>query len=558
MGARTPRRSRMPRAVGALALLGVVALAVVAVWPGDFGYDDEYGYGQVSWMGAAGGLISRHGGRGRPQERRGQVSASRAATVDSGIPFEVASNIDFGDATAISADGGTFAMGAPLATIERQARVGIAFVFQVPSTPGANATLIQTFLPEVVAPNTYFGEAVALDGSGQSLVLGATHARGTGTVEVYSRDAAGGTVAYTRIQTVRPNVAELGVDNIPIRFGHTVALTVDGRTLVVGAPQFGLDDEGALYVFSRPDVVGAFGLSERLAPKIPAGWRCDNCRLGESLGVSNNGGAVVAGAPGYVLNQQYDGQNRRIAGIDSAGGVFFFERVSGGRRYEARDPAALETPLINGKFGTAVAISGDGLAVVATADSAGSTGATLYHMNAQPQNGWPTLPVAVPSFPLNITIDSVSLALSGTGNVLAAGSSRGIPNVPPSQTALAFDIGAVLFFEGNGAVGTYERTSTIVDVTGNLEIGQSFGKTVALSRDASSVSIGAPAARSSFNGKGFVYRTGLSQQVATDARASTDVIEGVGANSPPSAGTSARLGWAAALGAALVLAALQW
>ena len=75
------------------------------------------------------------------------------------------------------------------------------------------------------------------------------------------------------------------------RFGRSVALSADGDTAVVGAPLVA-DHEGAVWVFSR----GEGGWTREAVLSDPAGERAN--RFGGAVAVSGDGRTVVVGAPG--------------------------------------------------------------------------------------------------------------------------------------------------------------------------------------------------------------------------------------------------------------------
>jgi len=162
-----------------------------------------------------------------------------------------------------------------------------------PATPQLSVTA-----PGLVADDQ-FGTALAL--SGTTLIVGAPgRAQGKGSVYVFRRS---GAVSSAWLQSGDPVVAS-GLDNED-SFGVAVALS--GDTAVIGAPnddndQSSISDVGAAYVYLRtgtsPDV---WTLQKKITPAVPGGQTLiASGRFGSSVGVS--GDAALVGALGQLTS----------------------------------------------------------------------------------------------------------------------------------------------------------------------------------------------------------------------------------------------------------------
>ena len=124
-------------------------------------------------------------------------------------------------------------------------------------------------------------------------------------------------------------------------FGSSLAMSADGSTVVVGAPDnlpHGYDS-GAAYVFIRP--AGGWGSGAPEVATLTASDGAPNQRFGQAVAVSADGQTIVIGPAG----------------------AYVFTRPSGGwtDATEAVKLAIADDPY--GSFGTSVAVTGDGAAV---------------------------------------------------------------------------------------------------------------------------------------------------------------------------------------------------
>lgn len=287
-------------------------------------------------------------------------------------------------------------------------------------------------------------------------------------------------------------------------FGYSVALSADGRTLAVGAPNegsiaTGVDGDpgnhtthaGAVYVFARS------GDAWVRQAYLKASNTGSGDRFGYSIAISADGRTLAVGAIGEASNA------RGVGGADNdsaqeAGAVYVFVRDPGGWRQQeyvkASNTGALD------QFGHSVALSasGDRLAVGAYRESSDVTGVN----SLAPDNDAARQAGAVYVFRRQAAAWSQeayikagntkaddwfgwSVALSPNGNRLAVGAVNESTDGNPAHVVPLS--GAVYVFAHNGVAWSeqaYVKASTI-------DAFDQFGSSVALSDDGDTLAVGA-------------------------------------------------------------------
>ena len=195
-----------------------------------------------------------------------------------------AASDEFGSAVALSANGRVAVIGAA----DQNARIGATHT-------GATYVFVRTGrlwhqqqkLP-TPAKAWSFGNAVALSGTGDVLLVGSWFANGGAS------NGTGAAYLFIRKQgRWRPQQELDASDAAPSDgFGTSVALSTDGRTAVVGTP-YPNGGTGATYLFSQ------HGSGWRQDQKLTVPSATAN-RFGQSLGMSANGRVVLIGAPGEL------------------------------------------------------------------------------------------------------------------------------------------------------------------------------------------------------------------------------------------------------------------
>lgn len=268
----------------------------------------------------------------------------------------------FGFSVALSADGSTIAVGAP---VESSAATGIdgdptdnsssssgaAYVFTLAGMTWSQQAYVKAFN---TATRDFFGTSVALSADGSSLAIGGSH------------DTAGVVHAFSRIATQWSQSGYLQPSDSMVRdaFGSSVALTANGATLAVGATAANRGP-GAAYVFTRS---GTTWIQDTVltAPKTGP-----STGLGASVGLSVSGATLAVGA---------NGESSKTTGIDGeegnalapgSGAVYTFTRDAATWNRQAYVKAS-NTGILDG-FGTSVALSSDGSTLAVGAPHESST-----------------------------------------------------------------------------------------------------------------------------------------------------------------------------------------
>jgi len=234
-----------------------------------------------------------------------------------------ASNTDAGDwfglALALSADGDTLAVGAPLEsgaspdiggdqTSNGLLKAGAVYVFSRVGSDWRNPAYIKASNP---GAKDWFGFAVALAGDGRTLAVGAPEEDGIGgghntNQHTNGLPSAGAVYAFSlsgRTWTPRAYIKASNPD-IQDEFGWALALSDDGSALVVGAPGESSDasgvgghdannsklEAGAVYTFTR-----ATNWAQQAYVKASNPWRRHH--FGHGVGLSADGQTLFVGAP---------------------------------------------------------------------------------------------------------------------------------------------------------------------------------------------------------------------------------------------------------------------
>jgi trimeric autotransporter adhesin len=281
---------------------------------------------------------------------------------------------NFGRAVALSADGVTLVVGAPLEDGSRTGTVdndnddapdaGAVYIF------GRNAATyeLQAYLKptpgvlDTVIANDRFGTSVALAADTQTLVVGAPLAEAAirppgfddGAAYVFTRETASWT---QRALLGGPHADANSLD----QFGRQVTIAANGSTIAVGAHS---DDEGvaasgAVYVYTR-DAAGWSATPVYLKPSTPIEF----AQFGRALSLTARGGELAIGAP-------FDTSVPTLEGA-----AFVFVRV---------EPSWLEQARFAGtarEYGSAIMLTTDGATLFVGGDnSQSSPSAGVVHVH---------------------------------------------------------------------------------------------------------------------------------------------------------------------------------
>lgn len=451
----------------------------------------------------------------------------------------------FGRSVAVSADGSTLAVGAPVEGSDANGVNDDTLVGQADNSAwGAGAVYVFTHTGNTwqqqayikasnTGPGDSFGSSVALSADGNTLAVGAPveGSAATGVNDTLvgqandSARGAGAVYVFTRVDTVWQQQAYIKASNTDSwdEFGGVVSLSADGNTLAVGADaedsvinvvnaplmsqmDNSADYAGAVYIFTRVDTTW----------QQQAYIKASNAEVGDQFGwsvaLSGDGNTLAVGAPfedsaAAGVNNTFVEQADNSA--SAAGAVYVFTRSNSTWQQQAYIKAS--TTDISDQFGWSVSLSIDGntLAVGAPKEDSAARGvndtltgqannvdaeAGAAYVFARVNSSWQQQAYVKASNTDAGDLFGSSVALSSDGNTLAVGA-----NIEAS-TALGVNdsiigqpdntspgAGAVYVF--NRFSGAWQQQAYVK--ASNTEMADYFGGSVALSSDGNTLVIGA-------------------------------------------------------------------
>jgi hypothetical protein len=428
-----------------------------------------------------------------------------------------------GNASAISLDGNTIAVGAPH---ENEGAKGINGKPTDKPVFSSGAVYVFTRRGDTVAQQAYikasnpaesanFGSSVALSRDGNTLAVAAYYepsaATGiNGNQNDRSIPEAGAVYIFTRSGTTWSQQAYIKASNTGNaavgdgfaegdQFGYSMALSADGNTLAVAAigedsAATGINGDqadnmanqaGAAYVFTRT------GTSWSQQAYIKSSMTRPGVLFGYSIGISGNGDTLVVA--------EFDADRGK-------GALYVLGRSGGTWSHQARiQPANVE----NGdSLGYSLAVSADGNTIAAGAADEdcmtpgvnpqgcekdqpldNSSGATwIFVRNG---NDWTQQAFLKSSNPGKEDWFGVRLAISGDGNTVAVSApnedsaAKGINGKQDDDSAS--EAGAVYLFTRNGT--TWAQQAYVKG--SNTRAGDEFGSSISLSQDGRTMLVGA-------------------------------------------------------------------
>ena len=322
-------------------------------------------------------------------------------------------------------------------------------------------------VPALVEPQLRSGFSVALSADGNTALAGAIGddcAAGAdcGSAVVFVRN---GTTWSEQQRLTAPD----GVDDD--LFGRSVALSADGDVALIGAMRAEcgvVPDCGAAYVFTRSG--GVWSFQTKLMPSDPATFK----DFGFSVALSPDGTRALVGAP--------RGETCPDLGI-SCGAAYAF--VESGGVWAEEDKLRQADPEMTEFFGSSVALSADAsIALIgATFDRCGGQSCGAAYIFFRSGAVWTEQQKLTPAVPEVLSGFGTSVALSATGDTALIGAPGYPPTVPPPGDPALF-IGAAFVFERGG--GTWTEQHAFRD------LGGSAGTSVDLSESGDFALIGAP------------------------------------------------------------------
>ncbi|HZS87046.1 MAG TPA: hypothetical protein VFE42_06135 [Chloroflexota bacterium] len=386
-------------------------------------------------------------------------------TQQAGLPDSSGQLLDrFGTSVALSGDGTTALVGAP----GTPNSPGTVYVFVL---SGASWTQQGALSASDGKGSNLFGQSVALSGDGNTALIGAPgSSSNTGAAYLFVRSGAtwsqqaemtandaatsdqfGSSVALSGDGTtalvgapdknngygaaywfVRTNTSWSQQSQVyaqaSIEAGYAVALNGDGSTALIGAPAV-LTGAGTAYVFVRT------GTAWSNQTALLAGDHANLDHLGSSVALSESGDTALVGAPNKAAN-----------GLGNVGAAYAFVRsgTSWSQQQELANPDDSLGGLGAGgnEFGLSVALSGDGRTGLIGAPKAGAQNGAVYAFTWS-SSSWSQQQALTPSCNVGGGCYSqwgFSVALNGDGNTALFGMGAmvyahtpGSPNTPTPQ-----------------------------------------------------------------------------------------------------------------------------
>ncbi len=455
---------------------------------------------------------------GAPGANAGNGSAFVYAESDGGWPTSPVTTLTgsqgaFGTSVALSASGEVALVGAPLSNDS----TGAAYIYAQPALSWSTA--VTATFPGVAGSGEELGDSVALSADGQTALVGAPFLGGDeGAAYLYTQSA--GSWTTSPVATFTGSSKEY--------LGWSVALSADGQTALIGAPDYN-SLAGAAYVYRQS--AGAWLTS---SPSATFTGGAGGDELGSSVALSAAGEVALVGAPefnsqagaAYVYTESSgswsgspsatwqgsaterlgasvalsaDGQTALVgapSASSDAGAAYIYTESAGNW---PGTPGATFTGASGGEFGYSVALSADGQTALVGAPFASSDagGAYIYTESA---GSWPSGPAA--------TFTAATDDLLGGSVALSANGQAALIGLP--------GVGLDASFSAPGAANLYTESAgswpSSPTVTYSGASTDSLGSAVALAADDQTALIGAPLA-SSYDGAAFVYTAGATVNV---------------------------------------------
>ncbi|WP_076350093.1 beta strand repeat-containing protein [Paludisphaera borealis] len=323
-----------------------------------------------------------------------------------------------------------------------------------------------------------FGYAVGMNGDGTELIIGSKG------VNIGFNNGQGVAYVFTRTGTSWSQTARLTASDGAAgdSLGFAVALSLDGATAVVGAPNAAIGNnthQGAVYVYSRS------GSSWTQTQKVSASDGAAEAFFGSAVSTSGDGAVFVVGVP-----------NATVGGNAKQGAGYVFDK--GGALWSQASKITVGDGAANALLGYSVSISGDAVTV-----ALGAPGATIGGKSGQGAvylfNGsgatWSQAAKLVASDGAAGAAFGTSVSASYNGGVVLSGA----PNATIGANA------------NQGAAYVYTRSGSLWPQTNKLTASDgaaadNFGIAVALSGDGGTAVVGAPYAKIGANAnQGAVY-----------------------------------------------------
>ena len=314
---------------------------------------------------------------------------------------------------------------------------------------------------DISGNSDWFGWSVAIDGDGDTVILGRPRSY------VGSTFGVGAAYIFTRSGTTWTQQQKLQQGDPGLRdyLGHSVSISKDGNTVAVGAYEKSTPSvqyAGAVYVFVRPPGGTTWTQQQKLTATNPQ--LIDY--LGSSVCISGDGNTIISG--GYYAR-------RNLPATTNTGSAWVFVRSPGGTTWTQQQELVPNPPKITiaAHFGYSVSITDDGDTVLVGARYQNSayiftrsgTTWTQQHKFIGPHGSGDHFGSGV--------------ALSGDGNTAIIGA--------PYNDSAATNAGCVYFFIRSGNTWS----TGLQKFASDIQADDLFGYSVSINGDGTKAIVGA-------------------------------------------------------------------
>jgi hypothetical protein len=404
-----------------------------------------------------------------------------ATTSDAMLTSAVENGNELGYSVSLSSDGTTALVGAPF----RNGGAGAAFIFRASSEDSWTTTGFPD--ATLVNGNDYadgaFGSSVSLSADGTTALVGApTENALTGAAYVFhatSESSWASSSAPDARLSVGSGAASDG-------FGHSVALSGDGLTALIGADGVKLH-AGAAYVFHSSSESG-WATSSSPAATLTRGTAVSGDGIGASVALSADGATALVGAPN----------------VKGRGAAYVFSAPSAAAWATSAPKATLAsgTNATGQHFGDATSISADGTTALIGAGGTAKTPGAAYVFHASSATAWASS--QKPAAKLGAGIPSPNgeggaVALSPDGTVALVSGDGYAPHVEANGSAFVFTASS----EGAWKPGLVP--AVLADSAFPSPAGADLGDALSISADDTTALLGAPDPNGYASGLVWVY-----------------------------------------------------
>ena len=295
-----------------------------------------------------------------------------------------AANGNFGTSVAVAGD--TIFVSA---VFENSSR-GRVYVFAKPAEGWDDSSTARATLTPAAAHSgqVLFGASVAVSDDGNTLAVGMSgHSTASGAVLVFTKLPTGWADADSDATGVVMLHAGTRIAN-GTYFGNAVAVSGDGNTIAAAAPYVS-NRRGAVYVFTKPAAGWAATLGTEVVSQLTVDGAFRDQQLGiwGSLGLSSDGSTLVAGAP--VEWRKGDSADSEIP-ADAYGSAYVYVRPSDGwdDATETAELGSFGHKYDHFGRGVAISASGDKIAVGNPWSRSSNYRGSVYVYSKPSSGGW--------------------------------------------------------------------------------------------------------------------------------------------------------------------------